>query len=249
MTPKRKASDGPRLVRLSPMATESVSKMIRVAEKFMQEGRYTLAIEQLTLASELDPGNMYIGAIVERARHLQETDKRKFGSLEGFGPSSGFDGHRYLSVTVGKQFDNGIRQASDEPSSAEDVSVRVRQLTETAQILLKRGLGESAFESLMKAYLLDPVSPDVIACEQRVLPVWESIQEQRAADDASSNPALSGLRQLDSLLRQKEAELAERERMMMDQNFPGDPSPKKAQISHPASEAGNAGNRLRRRGR
>jgi hypothetical protein len=198
-----------------PTAQQSVSQMIRVAEKFMTEGRYTLAIEQLSLARELDPGNQYIDAIIARARHLQDTDRRKFTTLNTFGMPSGLEGTRYLSVTVGSQFEDGVRQYEDEPATPEEVSVRVRQLTETAQILLNRGLGESAFETLMKAYLLDPISPDVLACEKRVLPVWESLQQQKAAGTpgpASGSLVPEGIGRLETLLRQKEDERLEHER-------------------------------------
>ena len=57
--------------------------------------------------------------------------------------------------------------------------MRVRELTDAAGTLLNRGLSESAFETLMNAYLLDPVSPDVLACEKRVLPAWELFRKQR----------------------------------------------------------------------
>lgn len=218
MSPKKKTPVPPQAgpaPRLTQMAQQSVSQMIRVAEKFMSEGRYTLAIEQLTLAREIDPGNQYIDAIIDRARHLQDTDRRKYTTLNTFGMPSGLEGTRYLSVTVGSQFEEGVRQSEGEPSTPEEVSVRVRQLTETAQILLSRGLGESAFETLMKAYLLDPISPDVLACEERVLPVWESLRQQTPAAEpafASGLLADSGTGRLESLLRQKEDERLEHER-------------------------------------
>ena len=218
MAAKKKTSVSPPSTpaqRLTSMAQQSVSQMIRVAEKFMSEGRYTLAIEQLSLAREIDPGNQYIDAIIDRARQMQDTARRKSAALNAFWPPSGLEGTRYLSVTVGSQFEDGVRQVEDEPTTPEDISVRVRQLTETAQILLSRGLGESAFETLMKAYLLDPISPDVLACEERVLPVWESLQQQKPSEEPAFTPGdvvASSTERLESLLRQKEDERLEHER-------------------------------------
>jgi hypothetical protein len=92
------------------------------------------------------------------------------------------DPGRYLSVTVGNRFQGGIKGSdTDEPTSPEQTRLRIRELTETAHILLNRGLSESAFDTLMKAYLLDPLNPDVISAEKRVLPAWELAQRQKPA--------------------------------------------------------------------
>jgi len=94
-----------------------------------------------------------------------------------------------LSVTVGKQFESGFKRQEDESAtSSEAVRLRIKELTETAQILLNRGLSESAFETLMRAYLLDPLNPDVLLCEKRVLPAWEALQKNRGALNPPTAP-------------------------------------------------------------
>lgn len=150
-----------------------VSQFIRTAERYMAGGKYTMALEQLSYAQELEPQNQYIEAIMERVRNLQKDNPAP-------APVTA-NGNRYLSVTVGKEFQNGIRSDVDEPDSSPlELKSRVRELTDTAEILLNRGLNESAFDALMKAYLLDPLSPDVLSCEKRVLPAWEVTRKQKA---------------------------------------------------------------------
>jgi len=51
----------------------SVSDIIRSAEKFLSEGRYDVALEQLNQARGLDPANQYIDAIIVRAQNLRAT--------------------------------------------------------------------------------------------------------------------------------------------------------------------------------
>jgi hypothetical protein len=162
-----------------------VSQIIRSAEKFLSEGRCDLAIQQLQQARELDPANQYIDAIIVRAQTMRDS---QLSPLPGRDPA--MESPRYLSVTIGKEFSGGIRQ--DEANSSEQVrqqiQKQIQKLTDTATVLLTRGLGEGASEALMKAYLLDPMNPDVIACEERVLPAWNKIREGRedlhAAADA-----------------------------------------------------------------
>lgn len=152
----------------------SVSDIIRSAERFLSEGRYDVALEQLNQARGLDPSNQYIDAIIVRAQNLRAT---RISPTQGRDPA--LEGSRYLSVTVGKEFGGGIRP--DEGGSADQIRLQIRQLTDTATVLLDRGLSENAFESLMKAYLLDPMNPDVIACESRVLPAREKARQALAA--------------------------------------------------------------------
>lgn len=186
-------------------AANGAVQYIRAAEKFMTDGRYTLALEQLGLAQRLDPANQYIKAIKERAESLRDSNRTRFPLESEYTLTSG----HYLSVTVGSEFESGIRVA-DEDEGPEQIRLRVRQLTDTAQILLNRGLHESAFESLMKAYLLDPMSPDVLACEQRVLPAWEQTKAQRGTATLSPDDT----RRLEALLRDKKVEQLEKDRTL-----------------------------------
>jgi hypothetical protein len=134
-------------------------------------------MEQLSQARKLEPTNEVVRTIIEKVRALQRTEKRG-GLRKGLsGGDPVMESGRFLSVTVGKQFERGIK--GEEPQeSRDDVQMRVQELTETAQILLNRGLRESAFDALMKAYLLDPLSPEVISCEKRILPLREQGHQQ-----------------------------------------------------------------------
>jgi hypothetical protein len=152
------------------MWQSSVSDIIRSAEKFLSEGRYDVALEQLHQARGLDPSNQYIDAIIVRAQNLRAS---LINPVQGRDPA--LEGSRYLSVTVGREFSGGIRP--DEGGSSEQIRLQIRKLTDTATVLLNRGMSEGAFDSLMKAYLLDPMNPDVIACESRVIPAWEKARQ------------------------------------------------------------------------
>ena len=185
----------------------NVSDIIRSAEKFLSEGRYDVALEQLSQARGLDPSNAYIDAIIVRAQNLRAT---QINPAQGWDPT--LEGSRYLSVTIGKEFRGGIRP--EEAGSSEQIRLQIRQLTDTAAVLLNRGLSESAFDSLMKAYLLDPMNPDVIACETRVLPAWERVRQAHGAASpaGADGGSWSETRRLSGLVRQKEEQRAEKER-------------------------------------
>lgn len=147
------------------------SELIRSAEKFIASGKLALAKEQLSIAQALDPNNSYIPAILDRLDVLESKVMANAPSMQDQG------GKRYLSVTVGSEFRNGIRPFGIEPqATAKEIQNRIRRLTSAAENFLENGAYKNAFESLMKAYLLDPLSPFVIACERTVLPAWERAQ-------------------------------------------------------------------------
>jgi tetratricopeptide (TPR) repeat protein len=200
--------------------TASASHYVRAAERFLVLGKFDLALEQLGFAQKLEPDNQYILAVLERAHLLQSRGRMK-ESGENVSPG-GTEGSRprYLSVTVGKEFEQGIKAMREEPMlSVQEIRLRVRQLVANADALLSRGLSESAFESLMKAYLLDPLAPEVLSCEGRVLPAWEMMRNARgqavlshpgaAAVQVEGDPA-----RIEALKKQKEAERLAREREM-----------------------------------
>ena len=144
------------------------SQLIRSAERYIASGKLALAKEQLSIAQALDPNNSYIPAILDRLDVLESRVTADAPSLQDRG------GKRYLSVTVGSEFRDGIRPFGVEPrASAKEIQNRIRRLTSAAENFLENGAYKNAFESLMKAYLLDPLSPFVIACERTVLPAWE----------------------------------------------------------------------------
>ena len=166
----------------SSYTPSAVSSLVRSAEGYLSTGEFSQAMEQLSKAQQLQPGNQVVQTIMEKVRTLQEEEKR--GTLQKGLPGGdpALQSGRFLSLTVGKNFEQGIKAQRDEPqTSPDEVRMRVRELTETAQILLNRGLRESAFDALMKAYLLDPLSPEVISCEERVLPRWIQQHSQEVA--------------------------------------------------------------------
>jgi len=148
----------------------NVTDLIRTAEKHIASRKYSFALEQLMAAQQIEPRNSYIQAIIYRIQNLQNGGGMESGRLE---------------VTVGSEFLNGIKGPEDESSiGPQEVQSRVRQLTNLANNYLEKGSFDFAFESLMKAYLLDPTSPYVLACENVVLPVWENARANKQQPDS-----------------------------------------------------------------
>jgi hypothetical protein len=139
----------------------AAKEIIRAAEKFIQAQQYDLALKELVTAQRIDPSNAYIGAIAERIHHLIVDGQKS---------------SRFLSVTVGDEFEHGIKSVEDAPSQS--VEAQVRQLTATASSLLRKGAYETAFESLFDAYLLAPCSPTVIESERTLLPAIEMMRRR-----------------------------------------------------------------------
>lgn len=140
-----------------PHFDDSISQLIRSAERFISMQKFGFAREQLELAQTLAPKNSYIGAIIERVKVAE-------GRVQG----------DLLSVSVGPEFRTGVKSNLDEPAlSPKELQAQIRHLTSVAEQFLEKGSYDNAFDSLMKAYLLDPVSPYVISCEKAVLPVWQ----------------------------------------------------------------------------
>jgi hypothetical protein len=161
-----------------------VGEMIRQAEEYIASHEFARAQDCLAEAWQRDPGNAYIPAIMERMEILQSlmrTESSKENRMS--------DPLRYLALSVGKEFEGGINpiQASFAESSSAEQNARVRRLTTVALSLLERGAVESAFQALMKAYIVDPAGPEIIACANKVLPAWEAFCAR--AGDARVNPA------------------------------------------------------------
>jgi tetratricopeptide (TPR) repeat protein len=200
--------------------TASASHYVRAAERYLILGKFDQALEQLGFAQRLEPENQYILAVLERAQLLQNRGKMKDSGENTSLSGTDGSGPRYLSVTVGKEFEQGIKATREEPMlSGQEIRLRVRQLVANADALLSRGLSESAFESLMKAYLLDPLAPEVLSCEGRVLPAWEMTRNARGQEVFSRSGTVAVQAQgdpgrIEALKKQKEAERLEREREM-----------------------------------
>jgi hypothetical protein len=202
-----------------PRFDDSVSQLIRSAERFISQRKFSFAREQLGVAHSLDPRNSYINAIMERLSVLE---------TQGTEAPATPDGQRYLAVSVGPEFAGGVREQEPRISHTE-LQTRVRQLTSMAERLLERGSPENAFDTLMKAYLLDPVSPYVVSCEKSVLPAWQkahnqepvlfsipsSFQEGEAVNITKTSPPQTTAeqeRRLETLKLRKEHERKEHER-------------------------------------
>lgn len=199
---------------------QSITHLIRSAERYISQQKFELARNQLDVARQLAPRNSYIGAIIERLSELETVVSRPTMLT--------------LSPTIDPKSVAGFL-TTERPSETHEVQTRVRQLTSAAEKALEEGSVENAFNSLMKAYLLDPVSPFVLSCEKTLLPVWESahpsnpsyaaeeesmtsreLSQNRFTDQLSPSGGTSldpeQAQRLEVLKRQKEAERAERER-------------------------------------
>ncbi len=153
-----------------------VGECIRQAEQHIAERNFSLAQESLAQAWKLDPGNPYIPAIVERMEILQSMLR---DSSTGRIDSASSPGH--LSVTVGKQFPGGFKRTEASTSATPDQDrTRIHRMASVALSLLERGSVDAAFETFMKAYVLDPMNADVLDCAASVIPAWEA-QHTRSA--------------------------------------------------------------------
>jgi tetratricopeptide (TPR) repeat protein len=142
------------------MEKKGVSQYVKTAEHLLKAGKYAMALEALSVAQELEPHSVPVKTAIDRALTLQ-TEAAS----------------RYLSVTVGNHFAHGVRTAEDEAAlSQQEIHERVQYLVDVADVFLDRGMTESALDSLMRAYLLDPLAPEVLSSEKRILPVLEMMR-------------------------------------------------------------------------
>lgn len=193
----------------------STKEYIRVAERYISEREYELAMKQLTIAQRLEPNNIYILAIIERIHRLAAEESK--------------EGGRFLAITVGDEFDDGIRPNGETAPRPDEIEAQVKRLTTKASELLRRGAYETAFDSLMNAYLLDPVSPLVIETERTLLPAIDMLRKGKKDGSHRMTMAVqppSGRRtdtrplseedsqRLEELRRQKEQERFTHEREM-----------------------------------
>jgi tetratricopeptide (TPR) repeat protein len=190
-----------------------VSALVRSAEKQLLLARYDAALDQLRRAQKLDPQNQYIQVMIQRAELAGQSAPSQ--GLQGSIPAPGHQSPRYLSVTVGAEHPGGVLRdhSQQETLSIKETSRRIRQLTDTAHVLLNRGLKESAFDTLMRAYLLDPLNPDVLSCEKRVLPAWEDLRRVRESTPAKVAPSTPAER-LQSLRREELSARSAQERRL-----------------------------------
>jgi hypothetical protein len=227
------------------------SEFIRAAERSIATGDLNLALQQIANARSIDPQNEYLDAIVERIDILASRNA-----------PAGKNG--FLQVP-------SAQAAEREQPVTPELQARVKRLTNVAINLFERGSYETAFDSLMKAYLLDPTSSYVMNCEKALLPAIDLMKKrgtiaspQTTATPVAhmASPGQAGPQEtkgddetrLEILKRQKDAERQEKERSMWrDASKPFDSitrkvDPPKNDPSGPGSSSGQSGgffNKLR----
>ncbi len=196
----------------TPMLSQGgASEFIRAAERSIAAGELNLALQQIANARSIDPQNEYLDAIVERIELL--------ASRKGPVGKGGF-----LQPSINPN------SFSEQTQDSEELAARVKRLTNVAINLFERGSYETAFDSLMKAYLLDPTSTYVMNCEKTLLPAIELMRKRgtissptlaASASRLAAPPAPAGQpksekeeSRLDMLRREKERERQEIERAM-----------------------------------
>lgn len=152
------------------MQRDAVAEIIRRAEFSISGQHYASAQELLAEAWRLDPGNPYIPAIVERVQLALSMQNDIRGQSNG-------DSGRYLSVSVGNQFQSGIRPAS--LPLTDDQQARLRRLLVVATTLQERGAYDAAYDTILKAEEMNPADADVIALKGRIRPKYEQAMSGR----------------------------------------------------------------------
>ena len=204
-------------MKVGQQQSAATREVIRVAEKHIDAREFDLAMQKLSVAQSMEPDNIYITAIVERLHRIA---------------SESSNGGRFLGLTVGNEFEDGIKPANEAARPPEGVDTQIRRLTSKASELMRQGAYETAFDSLMNAYFLDPVSPTLMESEKTLLPAIEMMRRQKAGRTGSqklsglsafppsarrtdsSNLSAQDSQRLEALKRQKEGERVELERAM-----------------------------------
>jgi hypothetical protein len=117
-----------------------------------------------------------------------------------------------FSVTIGPEFG---KIGKSEPLS-KDLESQITRLTGAAEQYLQRGQSALAFDSLMEAYLLDPLNPRVVSCEKNVLPAWEAFRNKQSSVPASVAP-MTDEQRLSRLKAEREVVRQAKERKVWEQ--------------------------------
>ncbi|HEX9656260.1 MAG TPA: hypothetical protein VGB89_05000 [Bacteroidota bacterium] len=75
---------------------------------------------------------------------------------------------------------------------------QLRTLTDSAKRSMKKGNVQDAFDSLMDAYLIDPVNPAVLALEETVIPAWEK-SRVKSGKSLNATEMMGAFSKLDSV--------------------------------------------------
>ncbi len=200
-------------------ASSAVTEIIKKAEKHIAAGDLGRAKALLEDAQKTEPDNEYIIAIFERVMLLDSRDEDA-------------PAHELLIPQV--EHEVTVPQPAHILLPEDEVQQQVKHLTTMARDLFERGSFDSAFDSLMKAFMLDPLSKDVAREESVIVPAFELmkkrgtltspanesrptttqiLQRGLASGGSGSNPSDQTSR-LDQLKQQKEQERSVREREM-----------------------------------
>jgi hypothetical protein len=144
--------------------------------------------------------------------------------------NTGFKSSSSLTPTITNDFGKMKSTIDDDPAlTPEQKETRILQLTSAARQLVKLGLSEPAFESLLKAYLIDPLNENVLSCEKVVLPAWELTRKHTRANEVSQKGDGDRLKVLKA---RKEAERLEKEKAVWEKAS-GKPKIMNSSISTP----------------
>jgi hypothetical protein len=121
-----------------------------------------------------------------------------------------------LGVTIGRDFAPPPTAKAGSPFYG-DTGAQITRLTNAAQQYLTNGQSALAFDSLMEAYLIDPLDPRVIACERSVLPAWEKYRTDGIAAATGAPQRMSDEDRLTRLKAERDAKRSAIERRMWDQ--------------------------------
>jgi len=137
---------------LAPVQSAAFLGNVRKAEHLIAAGEYELALQKLSNAQDLEPQNQYLPALIQRVT--------------------------YLRNTAGQNSRPAARADSLSAESDHVIDSRVKRLTVVATNLFERGSYESAFQSLVKAFLLAPMHPHVVECQKTLQPAIRLLKER-----------------------------------------------------------------------
>jgi hypothetical protein len=142
-----------------------IAQLISRAEHHIAQEEYSNAIACLDAAEQIEPGNRSVRMLKELLTSLQSRAQRKTFLM------------RFFPRRLPKSIE---RTNAEAPLGENELRKRVSSLTGRADYHLAHGAVESAYKSLQRASVLDPLSPDVLACEKRVLPALQQLRAKNS---------------------------------------------------------------------
>jgi len=158
-----------------------IGELVRLAERLLEQGNLPKAMGYLSMAHAQEPENRYIAALMQRINLLSGEGKATPGTIQ---------------ITALQQPQVHVKSTHlKSEASTQDTQDKVRRLTLIAQKLFDLGAIDSAFESLMEAYLLDPANPLVAVSEAKMRPLWNLLRTRGVpAYEPTTRPREDGTR-------------------------------------------------------